>query len=56
MQNLKITFVSLNSDIVKTVNDVFSGYNNITAIHSNIGQYQSHDCIVSPANSFGGID
>lgn len=56
MENLKITFVSLNRDIVKTVNDVFSDYNNISAIHSNIGQCRSHDCIVSPANSFGNMD
>lgn len=56
MQNIKITFVSLNHNIVNSVNNVFSGYSNITAIHSNIGQCQSHDCIVSPANSFGKMD
>ena len=56
MEDIKITFVSLNREIVNTVNNVFSGYSNITAIHSNIGQCQSHDCIVSPANSFGNMD
>jgi len=60
LQNLTITFVSLNKDIVNAFNDVFpkndSRYKNISVVHSNIGQCSIHDCIVSPTNSFGLMD
>ena len=56
MDDIEITFVSLNREIVDAVNIFFSGYSNITAIHSNIEQCLSHDCIVSPGNSFGNMD
>ena len=58
IQKLKITLVSNNSDIIKETADVFPPdlYPNIIPVYCNISQCTSHDCIVSPANSFGHMD
>jgi len=56
LSNISITFVSLNRDIVQEVNNVFTGYDNINVIRCNIAQCDAHDCVVSPANSFGNMD
>ena len=65
LSNIKITFVSLDSNIEKIVREVFhegdnkennNRYQNIVAEHSNITRCSPHDCIVSPANSFGLMD
>ena len=56
MENIKITFVSLDKNIEQNVKNIFSGYYNISAKYTNITQCNSHDVIVSPANSFGQMD
>lgn len=58
MENIKITFVSLNFDIIKIVNEIFPTkmYSNIEPMYGDISTSLPHDCIVSPANSFGHMD
>jgi O-acetyl-ADP-ribose deacetylase (regulator of RNase III) len=58
MTDIRITIVSLNSDIMKIVNELFPTemYPNIEPIYGNISISSPHDCIVSPANSFGHMD
>lgn len=58
MIDIKISFVSLNQDIINAVREFFPNhiYPNIEPIYGNISQCKHHDCIVSPANSFGHMD
>jgi O-acetyl-ADP-ribose deacetylase (regulator of RNase III) len=60
LDKIKITFVSLNSEIINEVNNIFPSnnpkYKNIIAMCQNISTCVSHDCIVSPTNSFGQMD
>jgi len=58
MENIKITFVSLNYDIINIVNEIFPTdiYSNIKPMYGNISKSLPHDCIVSSANSFGHME
>jgi O-acetyl-ADP-ribose deacetylase (regulator of RNase III) len=60
LADLTLTFVSLERSIVDEVAKAFPStdirYKNVGAEHKNITSCAPHDCIVSPANSFGQMD
>jgi O-acetyl-ADP-ribose deacetylase (regulator of RNase III) len=58
LNDLKITFVSLNNEINHVIRKVFpiEQYPNIKSVCQNVSKCVPHDCIVSPANSFGQMD
>lgn len=56
LENINIHFVSLDTNLPEHCKNIFSKYSNITYSVGNIQNCNSHDCIVSPANSFGQMD
>lgn len=62
LSGINITFVDLNKDMLDAFRKVFvecennERYKNMKAVFKDIKRCDPHDCIVSPANSFGQMD
>lgn len=56
LENINIHFISLSTNLPKHCANIFSNYPNITYSVGQIQKCNPHDCIVSPANSFGQMD
>ena len=56
LENINIHFVSLDTNLPEIFNQIFGDCPNFTFAISKIQEAKPHDCIVSPANSFGQMD
>lgn len=56
MENIKIHFVSLDHNLPNVCKEIFGNNPSISCSVENITKCSPHDCIVSPANSFGFMD
>jgi O-acetyl-ADP-ribose deacetylase (regulator of RNase III) len=55
MRSLSFQFVDTNPDVVTALRNTFSGVPDVTVAHGDILSV-AHDCVVSPANSYGYTD